>query len=321
MKRHLTRVMAGTLALALSLPAIGSNNFIKGKEDGWFWYETEPEILLEKEEKPLPPPPPPPQQIVKMAPPPEEKPKTKALSVEWFRETYPSILNDAIDNPTEENVAKYRYATRVMLDKASNFAHEFKKQALLDPYLDESNRYPFSQAMRGSFQNITNKEKSKAISEIGKKAGFWVFLDDTCVFCSLQYPIIARTAKELKLEVVYITPDGKRPSWMSPTDDLRKDEGQSKYLKIGIRPATAMVVPPKDITVLSQGLMSQDLLEERILYAGDAAGMLSEEIKKKAFPNRNGLLTTEDIREAGESFEKSPENLVGKVKELIEKRN
>ena len=307
--------------MVLALPVTASNQFIKGKEDGWFWYETEPEILPEKEEKPRTPPPVPQQQVIKMPAPPEEKPKPKPLSVDWFRETYPSLLSDAVENPSEENVAKYRYATRVMLDKASNFAHEFKKQALLDPYLDESNRYPFSQAMRGSFQNITGKEKIKAIRDIGEKAGLWVFLDETCIFCSLQYPIVARAAKEMNLLVTYITPDGKRPPWMGKSDDVRKDEGQSKHLKIGIRPATVMVTPPKDITVLSQGMMSQDLLEERILYAADSVGILGKEVQDKVFPNRKGLLTTEDIREAGEVMKETPDNLVGKVKQLIEKRN
>lgn len=317
--QYLNRGAVGLLLLAMLLPASASNPFIKGKEDGWFWYETEPVIPPKEEEKPLPPPPVPVQQVIKMEPPKEEKPKP--LSVDWFRETYPSLLSDAVENPSPENVAQYRYATRVMLDKASNFAHEFKKQALLDPYLDESNRYPFSQAMRGSFQKLTNDEKDKSIRDIGKKAGLWIFVDDSCVFCSLQYPIIARTAKERNLTVTYITPDGKRPKWMAATDDLRKDEGQSKYLKIGIRPATVLVLPPKDINVLSQGMMSQDLLEERLLYAADASGLLSDAVKKKVFPNRNGLLTTDDIREAGDSFKDSPDNLVGKVKELIEKRN
>lgn len=318
--------MSVLLASAMPATALAIDSFIQEKESGWFWYETEPEEPEEEKPKVLPPPPPPPPQVIKLAPPPEpekkeEKPKPpEGLSVEWFKQTYPQILNNAVDNPTPENVSQYRYATRVMLDKASNFAHEFKRQALMDPLLDENNRYPFSSAARGSFQRFTTKQKMAAVENIAKQAGLWVFIDQSCPFCALQYPVIARTAKERGFLVRYITPDGVRPEWMGKEEDVVKDEGQGKALKIGVRPATALVVPPAQISVLTQGMLSQDLLEERILFAGDMVGLIDGKLRKDAFPNERGLLTTEDIHEAGKVMQGDTKALTPKIQELLEKR-
>ncbi|KLR58992.1 conjugal transfer protein TraF [Diaphorobacter sp. J5-51] len=307
------------LAMVSISPAFAVDNFIKGKEEGWFWYEREPE--------PVVPPEPPKVEPQKPTPKKEEAPKKVSepkkppvLSVEWFKKEYESVLNQAIDDPTEENVRKYRYATRVMLDKASNFTHVFQREALLDPMLDESNRMPFSSTARGSFMRLTTQEQLKATKDIGAKAGLWVFLDESCAFCALQYPMVARAIKDRGFTAIYITPDGKRISWMDKNDDVRKDTGQSKHLRISVRPAIAMVVPPENITVLTQGMLSQDMLEERILFAGDRAGLLSPEVSKKAFPERRGLLTPQDIREIGLEMEINPDSLTNNVQNRLEKR-
>lgn len=313
---RLAKSLAGMM-LVVSAPICASNlaPFLLDKERGWFWYEVEPDPPPEQELIPPPPPPPADETVVRLKP--NQPPP---LSVDWFKEHYPQLLNNAIDNPTPENVETYRYATRVMLDKASNFAHEFKRQALLDPLLDESNRYPFSSAARGSFQNFTNKQKRQAIEQIAQKAGLWVFLDESCSFCSIQYPIVARMAQERGLVVTYITPDGKRPAWVSKDDEVVQDLGQSSVLKIGIRPATVLVIPPDDITVLTQGMLSQDLLEERLLVAGDIAGLLGREDRLNAFPNERGLLTPEDIQQAGETMQNNPNALTPTVQDLIKER-
>lgn len=314
--RSLALLTFAVLGLVIAFPVFAVDDFIKNKAEGWFWYAREPEPPAPVPEKKNIPP-----QATKPAPPAKTEPaKPSALSVEWFQKEYPLILNSAIDDPSPENVQKYRYATRVMLDKASNFTHVFQRQSLLDPLLDESVRSPFSSAARGTFQRLSDEDKQKATESISKGAGLWVFLDDKCPFCSMQYPMVSRTAKDRGFLVTYITPDGERPSWMSPSDSLVKDTGQSKHLRIGVRPAIALVVPPTKITVLTQGMLSQDLLEERILHAGDEAGLLTAELRKKAFPMERGLLTPQDIKDIGRELEANPNALTPNVQQRIEKR-
>lgn len=293
-----------------------TNDFLKNREEGWFWYEVEPEPVAPPKEVPQPKPKAKPlPSVIKI-----EKPKPKPMSVEWFQKEYPALLNKAIDEPSEENVQAYRYATRVMMDKASNFTRTFQRQSLLDPLLDETVRSPLASAMRGSYQRWSNEQKQKATEAISKKAGMWVFLDDKCPFCALQYPVVSRTAKERGFEISYITPDGQRPSWLMGEATVLKDSGQSRHLKIQVRPAIALVVPPEKIIVLTQGMLSQDLLEERILHAGDSAGLITGQARKDAFPEERGILTTEDIREIGDEIQKDPNAITNSTQTRIQKR-
>lgn len=310
---------ASTGAQVAPAPA-RDGDIYKSGEEGWFWYEREPEAPKEKKKPPEKKPPPMPS-VIKLEAPKESKPPEIApLSVKWFQQEYMNVINEAIDDPTEDNVRKYRYATRVMLDKASNFTRQFQKQSLLDPLLDESVRSPFASGMRGSFQGWTIEAKRKATKGMNKKAGLWVFLDDQCPFCPLQYPVVARMAKEMQFEVFYITPDGKRPSWLMGESTVLKDEGQSKTLRISVRPAIAMVVPPAKITVLTQGLLSQDLLEERLLLAGDAAGLVTGQERKNAFPEERGIMTTEDIKTLGTEMSNDKNALTSGAQKRIEQR-
>lgn len=309
-RQYLCLGLMGVTAFAcVAPPASAIDPFLQQKEEGWFWYKDPPEP---PEPEPLPELPPPPPPVIAPAAP-------EPLSVEWFKTTYPGILNAAIDNPSAENVANYRYATRVMLDKASNFAHEFKRQALLDPLLDESNRYPFSQAARGSFQRYTREQKRAGIEAMTDSAGLWVFFDAECPFCPLQYPVIRRTARERGFIVTYITPDGQPPEWMEEEDHglVRADTGQSAVLEINVRPATALVIPPENITVLTQGMLAQDLLEERILVAGDAMGLLTQAEREAIFPMEKGLLTPEEIRAAGQSMQADPQSVTPTVQQYL----
>jgi conjugal transfer pilus assembly protein TraF len=307
-------------AVAQQRTPVRNDNIYKAQEEGWFWYEREPEAPKEEKKEPPKKAPPMPS-IIKLEAPKEQKPpEIEPLSVKWFQQEYLSVINTAIDDPSEDNVRNYRYATRVMLDKASNFTRQFQKQSLLDPLLDESVRSPFSSGMRGSFQGWTFESKRKATRAMNKKAGLWVFLDDQCPFCAMQYPIVSRMAKELDFEVFYITPDGNRPSWLMGNAPVLKDAGQSKTLRIGIRPAVALVVPPAKITVLTQGLLSQDLLEERLLVAGDAAGLITGQERKNAFPEERGILTPDDIKSLGSEMAKDRGALTPGAQKRIEQR-
>lgn len=311
------------LSFSLSVAAQAADNridpFIQEKEQGWFWYKKEPELREEKTPLPRKPEVKPEVQSIQIAP--EEKPikEPEHFSVEWFQQKYLGVLSNAVDNPTPENVREYRYATRVMLDKASNFAHEFKRQSLLDPLLDESNRYPFASTPRGSFQRFTNEQKKAAINSIKEKVGFWVFVDEGCHFCVLQYPIIERTFKQNNMTVQYITKDGKRPSWMKEDAEVLPDLGQSSHLKIKVRPATAMIVPPKKIVVLTQGMLSSDLLEERMLTAAYVENLLDKQTRMLAFPMEKGLLTPDDIKAAGQAM-KDGGKMSSKVQEMLQQR-
>lgn len=289
--------LLAALFLALTAAqAFAVDPFINDKAEGWFWYEREP-VPPEPEKEQLPPP----VVVVPRAQP--EKPRVQPLSVEWFQNEYLKVMSAAIDKPTEDNVRRYRYATRVMLDKASNFAHVFERESLLDTFLDESVRMPFTSYARSSTERLTEAQRREATDAIAKKAGLWIFMDDSCPFCQIQYPVVARVVKARGFTATYITPDGKRPAWMDPAADVRKDTGQSEHLSLSVLPAIALVIPPDRINVITQGMLAADQLEERILFAADYEGLLTGTQVAGAFPERKGLLTPDDINALGAGIE------------------
>ena len=81
-----------------------------------------------------------------------------------------------------------------------------------------------------------------------------------------------------------------------------------------------MVIPPGKITVLTQGLLSQDLLEERLLVAGDAAGLITGKERKNAFPEERGVMTPEDIKSLGLEMLKDKNALTPGAQKRIEQR-
>src|SRR5690606_29210624 len=111
-----------------------------------------------------------------------------------------------------------------------------------------------------------------------------VFMDSTCNFCDLQYPVTARFAETHGLLTTYISMDGSRLASMPEDVPVVRDEGQSKHLQINVFPATALVIPPDQIIVISQGLLSDDLIEERVIAAAASAGLVPDEIRHAIFP-------------------------------------
>lgn len=48
---------------------------------------------------------------------PEEKQEEVEINAQWLQENLPILLDEAQDNPTYENVRRYMYAQRIVLDK------------------------------------------------------------------------------------------------------------------------------------------------------------------------------------------------------------
>ena len=134
------RALLSALVCLSLLPPSQSEaaGFYFREQEGWFWYEREPE------QPPAPEPPPPPEPTA-----PAESPLAetapegpKPLSAEWLREHIGAYRDAAIDEPTPENVALYLYLQRVALDNSSRFAAATQRAVQRDPFLDEITQRP-----------------------------------------------------------------------------------------------------------------------------------------------------------------------------------
>ncbi|WP_336107927.1 conjugal transfer protein TraF, partial [Thalassospira sp. CH_XMU1420-2] len=116
------RIIASLAVLALHASASAQTYPVSkapGPASGWHFYD-DPEPVPEKEELE-----PQPSQVLgtpeREAPPAasnSEGSGPSPMSAEWLKANMPRLLNQALDNPTRENVEAYYGAQRVMMDKA-----------------------------------------------------------------------------------------------------------------------------------------------------------------------------------------------------------
>lgn len=256
--------------------------------DGYYWYKQDPEP---EEVKPEKPPVPTPAPAAKASAPKQIKP----MSSEWLRENLPKLMDLAVDNPTKENVANYMYAQRILLDKAQNFSEQVKTVVATDPFLDENNRMPLSQFAQAGFARGIGRAEEEALKFVAGKAGLWVFVDtpDKCSACATYASeIIQGSGGDAGV--------AKRYNFNSRVINVSTRDGLTAARKLGlsVTPTTVLVVPPRGIYVVSQGLMSQSQLKERILIAAKSTEMLPQAMLKSINPYSNGILSTAEINSA-----------------------
>lgn len=302
------------------------NKWIKGKEEGWFFYneQDEEEKKPEEEEFASARPPEEARPLDIQQPPPalkqetkEKKDKEKPLTVEWFRKNYDQVLSRAIDNPTPENVKAYLFLQRVILDKSSNFAYAVRSAVYSEPLLDENIRIPLASAMRAALLKVRSDNVGEAFKYLSGKAGVWFFFRSDCQFCDWQYPVVKRFCNKHNLRLMPVSIDGGTIPALR-NEKVWVDKGQSKRLGIVVVPSIALAVPERaEIIVVSQGTLSEEALEQRLLTAAIERELLPKEMIDNIDIFRRGILTPDQIANAPK--EDDPVKLVNYIREQLQK--
>lgn len=263
-----------------------ADRFIERKAEGWFWYKDP------KEQKPKNP-------TAEVTAPVNVQPKMdEPFSTAWLRKNLPIFRERAIDSPTKENIEAYMYAQRVAMDKAQNFSEATQRVVYADPFLDENNRVPMSSFTKPAFLLSLEKSGTAALDELARTGGLWMFFDSKCDFCKVQAHILNRVAKKHGFLTKFISLDGKGTPEIP---EFVQDNGHATLLNLRVTPTTVLVVPPKTYLVVSQGMMAETQLEERILVAAESQNLLSPELAAKVAQYSRGVLKTDDLKNgAGE---------------------
>ena len=305
MPRPAISLLAACLALcSLTTPLFAAdpgheNNgeYYNSKEEGWFWYK-DPH---EEEKKEVPPP-------ASVAPKKDDK-----LSAGWLRANLQKLMDRAMDDPTEQNVAAYFYAQRVLLDKSQRFSEAAQQVTLTEPMLDESNRVPISTYGKRAFMETNYQAQEQALKYVASKVGgLFVFVDSTCSFCRAQSKTVNELAQRYGFTVKYISMDGKG---IPEVQSFLKDNGLSKTINLKITPTTVLAIPPNNFIVVSQGVMAQEDLKRKILQAALMKEALPKELEAVVNPWDRGVLSAQDM-EHGASDD--PKAMTEYVKKALE---
>ncbi len=276
---------------------------------GWFFYEKESELKPNEEKKAESQ-----KQEVDESKKSESKAEKHPVDVAWLRKNLPILQDRAIDSPTRENLAAYYFARRAMMDKSQRYSEAAQQFVYSEPMLDENNRVPQGQANKDQFLNAVFKAKQASLKYLAGEAGLFMFFESTCEFCATQARTINTIAKHYNFTVKYISVDGKgmpeTPSWVP-------DNGHARMLDLKVYPTTVLVVPPKTYLIVSQGMMANDQLEDRILTAAQSSKLLPDDMAKNINPWDRGVLTPEDLQDGASD---NVDDFVANMREKLKKR-
>jgi conjugal transfer pilus assembly protein TraF len=257
-------------------------SYFEDKQRGWFWYEvlpepvkkTQPEIQT-SQEKPKPDIKPP--SVVQA----DIEPKTQAqpsveprpLSSVWLKQNLEHYLNQAIDDPSPENVAAFYYLQRVMMDKAERFTNAARYVVMSDPQLDETVRRPVATYAANEANHQAGVVAERALKAIAAQAGILFFFRSDCPYCHVQAPILAMLENAYGFKIYPVSLDGL-PMPNGFFSQFKRDQGQAAMLGVEQTPALFLMKPPKQIVPLAQGALSLEEVTGRILLAAKEAGWI-----------------------------------------------
>jgi conjugal transfer pilus assembly protein TraF len=279
MGRH-RLIKAVGLVLLLSLGTSGASlgeqkrdGFYEGKEEGWFWREAVPESMtaespVDLTESPV--------ELMDELPPPAELIAPRPLSPEWMRAKLPEYRDRALENPTPENVRAYFYLQRHAMNMAERFALMAQRVVLSDPTLDENTRRPISTYGGHVFDEVARENTLRVAAKIASMAGVWYFYKSDCPYCRAQNPVLERLQRRIGLAVLPIALD-ERAMPEAAFARFVPNRGHAQQLGVTQTPTLYLVREPNEFVLLSEGLVTDDGLLERIVYAGHDAGWITDD--------------------------------------------
>lgn len=252
------------------------NGYYEQKEEGWFWRELPPAPIESLPPEPLPAPDEPVPEVSQLPPMPAEDSGPRPFSPAWMREKLPEYRDRALEDPSPENVRAYFYLQRYAMDVAQRFALVAQKVVLADPALDENTRRPISTYGGHVFDEVARENLVRIASKIASMAGVWYFYRSDCPYCKAQNPVLERLQRRIGLAVLPIALDGRA----MPEGAYARfvvNRGHAEQLGVTQTPTLYLVRKPNEFVLLSEGLVTDDGLLERIVYAGHDAGWITDE--------------------------------------------
>ena len=257
---------------------------------------------------------------------PEQKSKEQKVTVQFLRDIYPKLLDNAIDNPTDDNVDAYLYTRRIVMDKSQRFTNAVMKRTNQDPLINENNRVPTASAGATAIRNANYLAQDQAVKELSDKAGLVVFVDGNCRFCAMQIPIIDSLHKSYGIEYLVVSTDGTTPkNYKGP---IQKDNGLFQKLGLKLTPSIVLVPNPtgykngndtNKYLVVSQGFYALDDMTKQIAYAAFDSQLLSKTTMAELDVWNKGVASTNDLNDLTLDPDK-PETFKGKLQGILVKQ-
>jgi len=214
------------------------------------WYPPERVAPLAPESPPTPPPPLPRKSI-------RELTTTKDI-----REELDRLKDEAVINPTKENVRTYLEAQQYVMGKGSTFADMARRVVWETAELDYSLRRPTNTLAIDAFKSARRDTRDQAIARLAKENGLFFFFRGDCPYCHQLAPILKFLQDAHGLEVFPVSLDGGR---LPQFPHAYPDNGISRVLEVAQVPALFLSSKTeRRVQPIGYGVLAADEILERM---------------------------------------------------------
>ncbi|QHM74020.1 type-F conjugative transfer system pilin assembly protein TraF [Mixta intestinalis] len=226
-----------------------SNGYYYDPAVGWYWYNKPVEKEQDEQQMPLP-----------SSPSQQENATQKMKRLQAYRD---NLINEAMLNPTVENIRRYKIVQDWMVNQASVFASRWEKVLLDNPELDYSLKHPFYNGTANIQYTEQRRKQQTAIRYVNQRYGVFFFYRGNEPLDNRLGSVVKEFSEEFGLPVIPVTVDGR----VNPDlPDTRQNRGQAEKMEIGHFPAIYLVEPrTKKYQPLAYGFITQDDLARRVL--------------------------------------------------------
>lgn len=211
-------------------------HFFDTKDEGWHFYHDHNRLPVEK--------------TVKKAL--KQTPHNAPKSLKELKAKAEALLEEAVWNPTLQNIGRYQRLQKHIMEKSERFALLWAENLLLEPDLDTTIDAPTSYYGILAQKEEAAQQKKRDIQRIAETCALVLLIDETYLSKQL-YTVVKSMGEEYKIPVV--------------TVDARFDtEHQKTQWKIKRIPALLLIERNSGTTsIVTYGLQAQDALERRML--------------------------------------------------------
>lgn len=223
------------------------------KAEGWFWYEDKVQKQEEKEIESIQPP-----ALISALP-----LLTATEEMTLIRKELEESLNQAILEPSEDNVLTYMQMQQNWVNRSAQFSQVWLKNLLNHPKLDSRlTEGPMTQYGVQVKKQILREEREERIRSLIQSYGLFFFYEGNSKISQAFSFVVREFAKKYEWQVIAVSYDG---ILIPGFENNQMNQGITQRLGIEKFPSLFLVEPKQHIIVpIAFGLSSIDQIEENI---------------------------------------------------------
>jgi conjugal transfer pilus assembly protein TraF len=165
---------------------------------------------------------------------------------------------------------------------------------MADPNLDAISNKPAWTGGVAQLQVSAAKASRETLKKIAKNVGIWFFFRSDCEPCHMQAPVLDAFARTYGFTVFPISLDGG-PLSGTPFTKYVVDQGQAEKMGVQYTPAIFLAKPPNVVINLTQGMISMEDMENRVIELATEAKIIDEDEYRKTRQDTKHLIPKTDI--------------------------